>query len=247
MSAVDCGAFARAGYVLLPGLVPASRASRLAGHYLAVRKSAAADGDAGSMDRHDRLLQVHLRDAESRWLAHHAPLVDAVATLLDDDPLLAKTIVYFKPPGARGVALHQDERFFPLTPLVSAVVALDACDQENGGLRVVPGSHIGGLLPVEEDDPSRSILTHRTALGDRVGDVGIDMRPGDVLLMHGALVHGSAPNQSLDRFRRSVLCIFTGHRTAGFSDLLVQLAERAAASPAIAGRILSEPAREGKT
>jgi ectoine hydroxylase-related dioxygenase (phytanoyl-CoA dioxygenase family) len=162
--------------------------------------------------------------------AHHETITGAVRDLLHDDPLLAKTIVYFKPPGSPGVALHQDEQFFPLRPIVSVVIALDSCDEANGRLVVLPRTHREGLLPLEPADLSESIVAYQSAVSAGAQEVGLDMAPGDALFMNGALVHGSHPNRSIERFRRSLLCIFTSQHAATFSDLLARLAERAAAA-----------------
>ena len=44
------------------------------------------------------------------------------------------------------------------------------------------------------------------------------MRPGDVLFFHGALVHGSLPNVTKDRFRRSLI----GHYIDGRARQVTQ-------------------------
>jgi ectoine hydroxylase-related dioxygenase (phytanoyl-CoA dioxygenase family) len=36
------------------------------------------------------------------------------------------------------------------------------------------------------------------------------MEPGDVLFFNGSLVHGSQPNRTADRFRRSLICHYAG-------------------------------------
>lgn len=50
---------------------------------------------------------------------------------------------YFKPPGARGQALHQDNLCLRVEPgtCVAAWIAREAIDPENGNLEVVPGTH----------------------------------------------------------------------------------------------------------
>jgi ectoine hydroxylase-related dioxygenase (phytanoyl-CoA dioxygenase family) len=39
------------------------------------------------------------------------------------------------------------------------------------------------------------------------------MAPGDVLFFNGSLVHGSGPNRSADRFRRSFIGHYVGRST----------------------------------
>ena len=55
----------------------------------------------------------------------------------------------FKPPGGRGQALHQDEQYITIEPLIGVWVALDRSDKAVGQMVVVPGSHKRGLLQVE--------------------------------------------------------------------------------------------------
>ena len=40
------------------------------------------------------------------------------------------------------------------------------------------------------------------------------MEPGDVLFFNGQVIHGSLPNQSSDRFRRSLI----GHYIVGYAE-----------------------------
>jgi phytanoyl-CoA hydroxylase len=120
----------------------------------------------------------------------------------------AQSMFYFKPPTARGQALHQDNLFLQAHPetCLAAWIAVDDCDGENGGLMVLPGSHrIQILCPDEDADPDESFTDKTIAVPDGVEVVQTEMKAGDVLFFHGSLVHGSRPNRSPDRFRRSLI------------------------------------------
>ena len=70
--------------------------------------------------------------------------------LLGEEVLAAQSMFYFKPPGARGQALHQDNFYLRVEPgtCVAAWVACDVIDRDNGGLEVVPGhAPDGRVLP----------------------------------------------------------------------------------------------------
>jgi ectoine hydroxylase-related dioxygenase (phytanoyl-CoA dioxygenase family) len=97
---------------------------------------------------------------------------------------------------------------------MAAWMALDRCDEENGCLRVGPGSHKWPVLCTEKADTERSFtdVTVPIPEGQRVEPV--IMEPGDVLFFHGSLVHGSYPNTSADRFRRALI----GHYIAGEAE-----------------------------
>ena len=47
--------------------------------------------------------------------------------------------------------------------------------------------------------------------------VPVDLAPGDVLFFNGSLVHGSQPNRSRDRFRRSFICHYIGRSSERIS------------------------------
>ena len=120
----------------------------------------------------------------------------------------AQSMFYFKPPTARGQALHQDNLFLQAHPetCLAAWIAVDDCDGENGGLIVLPGSHrIQILCPDEDADPEESFTDKTIRVPDGVQRVQTEMKAGDVLFFHGSLVHGSRSNSSTDRFRRSLI------------------------------------------
>jgi len=60
--------------------------------------------------------------------------------MLRDEPLAVQSMFYFKPPGARGQALHQDNFYLRVKPgtCLAAWIALDDADEGNGGMVCVP-------------------------------------------------------------------------------------------------------------
>jgi phytanoyl-CoA hydroxylase len=82
---------------------------------------------------------------------------------------------------------------------------VDGCDGANGALKVVPGSHRYELVCPKEADPSESFTSEGIELPGGMAAVQTEMRAGDVLFFHGSLVHGSGPNRTADRFRRSLI------------------------------------------
>jgi ectoine hydroxylase-related dioxygenase (phytanoyl-CoA dioxygenase family) len=120
---------------------------------------------------------------------------------------------YFKPPGARGQALHQDQFYLRVQPgtCMAAWLALDDCDEANGCIMVVPGSHTWPLLCLTKADTERSFTDVTVPLPEGVKAVPVIMKAGDVLFFNGQIVHGSEPNTTSDRFRRALI----GHYIAG--------------------------------
>ena len=134
-----------------------------------------------------RVNEVALRYLLDRRLA--AILED----LFGEEPLAAQSKLYFKPAGARGQALHQDNFYLKVEPgtCIAAWIALDRADRANGGLEVVPGTHRMDIFCPEEADLDRSFTRDYVPVPPGLEVVPVDLEPGDVLFFNGSLVHGS--------------------------------------------------------
>ncbi len=162
------------------------------------------------------MAQMHRWDDVSlQWLID-ARIDEVMTGLLDKSPYAVQTMIYFKPPGSRGQALHQDNFYLKAEPgtCVAAWMALDRVDEANGCLQVVPGSHRWPILCTEKADTTVSFTDVTVPLPAPDAAVPVVMEPGDVLFFHGALVHGSAPNVTTDRFRRALI----GHYIQGEAE-----------------------------
>ena len=117
------------------------------------------------------------------------------------------SMFYFKPPGARGQELHQDNFYLRVKPgtCLAAWIAVDDCDAENGAMQVVPGSHTMETVCPEEADSTRSFTAAWVRPPPHLKPVLMEMAAGDVLFFNGQLIHGSGPNTSRDRFRRALI------------------------------------------
>lgn len=161
--------------------------------------------------RYPRFVHPHRRtDLEvgrvaRRWMLE--PRIVERVTEMVGPPLAAQSMFYFKPPTARGQALHQDNLFLQAHPetCIAAWIAIDDCDADNGGLQVVPGSHRYELVCPGEADAGESFTNQEITLPAGMSTVQTEMRAGDVLFFHGSTVHGSGPNRTTDRFRRSLI------------------------------------------
>jgi phytanoyl-CoA hydroxylase len=97
-------------------------------------------------------------------------------------------------------------------------MALDPCDEENGCLQVVPGTQDLPVLCTVEADTTQSFTDVTVPLPEGYKPVPVRMKPGDVLFFNGQLIHGSFPNSSKDRFRRSLI----GHYIVGEAQKVAQ-------------------------
>jgi len=155
-----------------------------------------------------RVMHPHRFDAKARAYFLHPKLRVYLEKFLGGEPVGTQTMYYFKPPGARGQAMHQDNFYILVQPgtCLAAWTALDDCDAENGGLMVVPNSHLSDLVCPDQADPNLSYAPHRVPIPKGMKPVPADMKAGDTLFFNGNVIHGSGPNRSKDRFRRSWIC-----------------------------------------
>ena len=133
---------------------------------------------------------------------------EILADLFGEEPLAAQSMFYFKPAGARGQALHQDNFYLRVAPgtCMAAWLSVDDADEENGTLMVVPGSHKGDVACPQKADPTVSFTSEFVPVPQGLEEVPVNLKAGDVLFFNGSLIHGSYPNTSKDRFRRSFIC-----------------------------------------
>jgi ectoine hydroxylase-related dioxygenase (phytanoyl-CoA dioxygenase family) len=117
-------------------------------------------------------------------------------------------MVYFKPPGGRGTAPHQDNYYLRVHPgtCVAAWIALEDTDEENGCMIVVPGSQDFPIMCVVPADLEKFATSISVPLPDDIAPISVEMKAGDVLFFAGQLIHGSLPNISSDRFRPALAC-----------------------------------------
>jgi hypothetical protein len=152
-----------------------------------------------------------LFDWVSQLGAHDATL-DAVEDLLGPNILNTNTVFRIKEPGSgTNYGWHQDAARIGVEPcFVIAYLAITASTPENGGLRVVPGSH-RSILPFEiiiNDDGQAQRKVARTLQVNERDALDLTIEPGEMTIFSGRLVHGSRPNRSRER-RIAILTDYT--------------------------------------
>lgn len=203
------------GYVVLRGLFSKQECEAYIDHYMRLRAEGPHPGDSVGVNvksddpllRYPRMIHMHHWDDTSlQWLIDKR--LDASLTgLLGESPLAVQTMLYFKPAGARGQALHQDNYYLRARPgtCMAAWLALDDCDEENGCMQVVPGSQDWPILCPKAADTEQSFSAVTVELPPGSQSVPVLMKAGDVLFFNGSIVHGSYPNRTKDRFRRALI------------------------------------------
>lgn len=161
------------------------------------------------LKRYPRLLQPHRGDEIAKDYMLDPRIRDKFVELVGEEPLAVQTMVYFKGPGSRGQNLHQDNMYLLARPgtCLAAWLALEECDEENGCMQMVPGSHKLPLL-CQTNNPG-SETEHwgswETLIPEGYESKPVTMKAGDVLFFNGSVIHGSGKNRSESRFRRTLI------------------------------------------
>jgi len=115
-----------------------------------------------------------------------------------DTPIASFRAMFMNKPAGRGTFLpfHQD-RWTDLDrdPLITTWTALDPATVENGCVQVIPGSHHYGLL--NPSHPAGFLSKEQAAEYCRPEKIEyLTLEPGEVVLLHNWLLHGSDVNRS---------------------------------------------------
>lgn len=157
----------------------------------------------------DPVIDLSVRLAE---MARDPRLIGALSDIYGEPARLFKDKLIFKPPTAKGYDLHQDYIAWPNFPrsFVTAVVAIDRADLENGCTVVYPGLHKNGCLTPEDGDyhplPDQTV--------DEATAVPLELEPGDVGIFGCFTPHRSAPNRS-NRWRRLLYLSYNADSDGG--------------------------------
>lgn len=164
-------------------------------------------GSTDVLSRYPRVFHPHELDPANRDVLLDPRVHRVLRALMGEDVVACQSMFYFKPPGARGQAFHQDNFYLGVRPstCVAAWLAVDRSWPDNGGLQVCPGTQDLDLACPESADLSQSFVDDYVAPPPGHDPVGLDLAPGDVLFFTGSVIHGSGPNRTADSWRRSFI------------------------------------------
>jgi hypothetical protein len=217
--------FAREGYVNAPGLFTSGEveeireifarmhAEGVPGHYEPRQVADGVQNPDDPLFQYPRIMMPHRFNARAKHYLLLPRVTDRLRAFFGQDPVAAQSMFYFKPPGARGQALHQDQFYLLVEPgsCIAAWTAIDDTDAENGALLVVPQTDRADIVCPKVADARVSYTSHFVPVPEGHKAVLVPMKAGDTLFFNGSLIHGSGPNRSKTRFRRSFIC----HYAAG--------------------------------
>src|SRR5206468_1154917 len=115
---------------------------------------------------------------------------EIIGDLFGEEPAAVQSMYYFKPPGARGQDLHQDNFYLRVKPgtCMAAWIAVDDADRENGGMVCVPGSHKTEVVCPEEADSKLYFTTAHVEPPPGMHEEQVNLKSGDVLFFNGSVI-----------------------------------------------------------
>ncbi|WP_454191357.1 phytanoyl-CoA dioxygenase family protein [Paenibacillus sp. Marseille-Q7038] len=172
------------------------------------------------LKRYPRVMHTHRFNETAKSYMLHKPVLEVLEDLYGEEALAAQTMFYYKPPGSRGQALHQDNFYLQVEPgnCIAAWTAIDPATLENGGLLVVPQTSEHDIVCPEEADSKESFTTHYVKPPKDTTAIPAIMDRGDVLFFNGNLIHGSYRNKTKDQFRRAFICHYVGASATHISN-----------------------------
>lgn len=221
--------FERDGYLILRAFFSAQEVSELRALFDAIAAGGTIPGffEPATIEQAQgdvlkifpRVINPHRFNAVARRYLLLPRLQPMLEELMGEAAVAAQSMMYFKPPGARGQSMHQDNLYLQVKPgtCLAFWVAVDDVDQENGGLSVVPKTHLMDVQCPGVSDPGLSFAREEVKIPEGHQPVPANLKAGDVLFFGGSVIHGSPPNTSKARFRRSFICHYFPASTAAIS------------------------------
>ena len=147
---------------------------------------------------------LHLTFMVLDELAHNPIILDAVEDLIGPDFSLWSSVMFIKNPSTEHfVSWHQDATYMGMTSsdFLTPWIALTPSTEEMGCMAMIPRSHKQNILPHQDTFSENNILTRGQVVKDVDEEkaVNLILKPGEMSIHHGAVIHGSKPNKSKQR------------------------------------------------
>jgi phytanoyl-CoA hydroxylase len=155
-------------------------------------------------------------------------LVDPMRQLVGSDEVAIWTnkLNLKRPREGTGFGWHQDSPYWihdctHVDQLPNVMLAFDTATENNGCLRVIPGSHLGGCLPGTDDGTSLGGFYTSTNGFDESQQTALTVAAGSLIFFSPHIVHGSQPNHSSEP-RRAIIVTYqpAGHPTLKTGEVL---------------------------
>ena len=154
--------------------------------------------------RGDELHVPHFRDERLLEFLLADEVLDLVEPLIGPDiALFSSHFIAKEPFTGRATPWHEDSaywngRFDRFDQIVTIWLAIDPTDEENGCMKVVPGTHRHGFSEYEQVDTTDNTFPEEIRAGsfDASQAVPFVLDPNECSLHDSRIIHGAGPNRS---------------------------------------------------
>lgn len=174
------------GYCVVEGLLPAEPVAAIRAELHRILAGVPGGRNPFEGYRTKRIYSLFAKTRCCDPLALNPLVLDVVDRVLGADAVLGGPTGIEIEPGEAAQMLHRDEDQYPVpqpawTDLALNVVwAIDDFTEANGATRIVPASHRGAVLSVDEHTPT----------------IAAEMRAGSAMFFLGSLWHGGGANRT---------------------------------------------------
>ena len=144
---------------------------------------------------------IHYHSPIFDQIVHNYKILDAIESIIGHNILAAGTLLFVKEPHSKGfVSWHQDGKYQGFQPYnyITAWLAITDVNEENGCMRMWPGSHKEKFKKHKDTFDEDNLLTRGQTI-EKVPineTVPIILKPGQLSLHHPMTIHGSGLNKS---------------------------------------------------
>ena len=147
---------------------------------------------------------LHLSFKFLDMLAHNTIIIDAMEDLIGPDIALWASVMFIKEPSSKQyVSWHQDATYMGLDSIdfPTPWIALSPSNRATGCMTMISGSHHSEIQIHKDTFAENNILTRGQVIPevDKSKAIDLILEPGEMSIHHGAIIHGSQPNNSDQR------------------------------------------------
>jgi non-heme Fe2+,alpha-ketoglutarate-dependent halogenase len=211
LSAADVARYAQDGYVFPYPVLGADEVADLRG------RIEAFEGTLGCKLPKELRHKPHLYSKTIDDVIRRPEILDRVESLLGPDIFCWESVLFIKEPRDPAfISWHQDVAYWGLEPyeVLTAWVALSPSTRASGCMRVLPGSHLGEIVPHKDTFAPNNMLSRGQEMQvevDEAKTVDIVLQPGEMSLHHVKIAHGSDPNTADHRRIGLAIRYIPGH------------------------------------
>lgn len=195
------------GYCVVPDILSAEEIEAL--RQLARSAALTSTHEAGPPVQ--RILRTHTLSPALAELQHAERILDVLRRIYGHDIALHHAKLVVKQPGGGEVPWHQDFAYWTRDSehpcQLNCMVYIDDADEDNGCLRVVPGSHRRGLAP-HAASSAHGVFDKILDSADPARAISLPGKAGTGIFFDSLLLHRSGPNRT-QRPRHSATLVYT--------------------------------------